>query len=163
MQPPGWFDSIEETLTPPAANSPSGTSIQSMLPNLRSWDVPLTTKIPILAKVPGAGSLNGQTLYFTFFGIAYFVSSEISLTVGLSAILVTIFGLFFYSSTGMMFEGGTWTNTDFDLSGCRHFIFRRVWLGEGCTVNADGATGCVIEYLESGPPTPRQHFEVRDA
>ena len=64
---------------------------------------------------------------------------------------------------GMMFEGGTWTNTDFDLSGCRHFIFRRVWLGEGCTVNADGATGCVIEYLESGPPTPRQHFEVRDA
>lgn len=81
-------------------------SLQSMLPNLRSWDVPLTTKIPILAKVPGAGSLNGQTLYFTFFGIAYFVSSEISLTVGLSAVLVTLFGLFFYSSTGMMFEGG---------------------------------------------------------
>ncbi len=80
-------------------------SLQSMLPNLRSWDVSLTTKIPILAKVPGAGCLNAQTLYFTFFGIAYFVSSEISLTMGLSAVLVTLFGLFFYSSTGMMFEG----------------------------------------------------------
>ena len=58
---------------------------------------------------------------------------------------------------GAMFEGGTWTDADFDLSGCRHFVFRRTWLGEGCTVRADGATECEIEYLEGAPPTPRQY------
>ena len=57
---------------------------------------------------------------------------------------------------GAMFEGGTWTDTDFDLSDCRHFVFRRAWLGEGSTVRADGATECEIEYLEGPPPTPRQ-------
>ena len=57
---------------------------------------------------------------------------------------------------GAMFEGGTWTDTDFDLRGCRHFIFRRAWLGEGCTVRDDGANECEIEYLEGPPPTPRQ-------
>ena len=57
---------------------------------------------------------------------------------------------------GAMFEGGTWENIDFDLAGRRHFVFRRAWLGTGCAVRADGATECEIEYLEGGPPTPKQ-------
>ena len=80
-------------------------SLNTMLPNLKDWWIPLTTKIPVLSKSPTSWSLNGQTLFFTFLGIAYFVSSEISLTVGLSSVLVTIYGLLFYSATGKMFEG----------------------------------------------------------
>ena len=79
-------------------------SLNTMLPNLKDWWIPLTTKVPILSKSPTSWSLNGQTLFFTFLGIAYFVSSEISLTVGLSSILVTIYTLLFYSATGKMFD-----------------------------------------------------------
>ncbi len=79
-------------------------SLDTMLPNLRNWYLPITTKIPILSKSSFSWGLNGQTLFFTFLGIAYFVSSEISLTVGLSCILVTVFSLLFYSATGSMFE-----------------------------------------------------------
>lgn len=49
---------------------------------------------------------------------------------------------------------------DFDLRGCRHFIFRRVWK-EDCRVLVDGAAECMIEYLTSPNPTPKQVFEVR--
>ncbi len=61
---------------------------------------------------------------------------------------------------GVMFEGGTWKGVDFDLRGCRHFIFRRVWT-EDCRVLTDGAEECVIEYLASPNPTPKQIFEIR--
>ena len=57
-------------------------------------------------------------------------------------------------------EGGTWKGVDFDLRGCRHFIFRRVWT-EDCRVLVDGAVECVIEYLETAAPTPKQIFEIR--
>ena len=60
---------------------------------------------------------------------------------------------------GVMFEGGTWKGVDFDLRGCRHFIFRRVWT-EDCRVLTDGASECVIEYLTSPNPTPKQVFEI---
>jgi hypothetical protein len=61
---------------------------------------------------------------------------------------------------GVMFEGGTWKGVDFDLRGCKHFIFRRVWT-EDCRVLVDGASECVIEYLETAAPTPRQVFEIK--
>ena len=64
-------------------------------------------------------------------------------------------------SDGVMFEGGTWKGVVFDLSGCKHFIFRRAWL-EGCEVRTDGVSECVIEYLTSPNPTPNQVFEIRD-
>ena len=60
---------------------------------------------------------------------------------------------------GVMFEGGTWKGVVLDLSNCRHFIFRRAWL-DGCEVRADGASECVIEYLDSPAPVPRQVFEI---
>ncbi len=60
---------------------------------------------------------------------------------------------------GVMFEGGTWKGVVFDLAGCKHFIFRRAWL-EGCEVRTDGASECVIEYLDSPSPAPHQVFEI---
>ena len=63
-------------------------------------------------------------------------------------------------SDGVMFEGGTWKGVVFDLSNCKHFIFRRAWLEE-CEVRKDGVSECVIEYLDSPSPVPHQVFEVR--
>ena len=60
---------------------------------------------------------------------------------------------------GAMFEGGTWKGVDFDLAGCKHFIFRRAWL-DGCNMRRDGASECVIEYLDSPAPVPHQVFEI---
>ena len=48
--------------------------------------------------------LNGQTLFFTIVGIAYFVSSEISLTMGIAPILLVLFGVSFYASTGLTLD-----------------------------------------------------------
>lgn len=79
-------------------------SLKSMMPNLRDWYLPLTTKLPFLSKSSSAWCLNGQTLFFTFLGIAYFISSEAALTVGLSGVLVTLYALLFYSATGQMFD-----------------------------------------------------------
>ena len=63
-------------------------------------------------------------------------------------------------SDGVMFEGGTWKGVVFDISNCKHFIFRRAWL-EGCEVRTDGVFECVIEYLDSPSPVPHQVFEIR--
>ena len=83
-------------------------ALGTMMPNLRSWWVPLTTNVPILKKsFGGAWFLCGQTLFFSFLGISYFVSSEISLSVGIAPILLTVFSLLFYSATGTTFESGT--------------------------------------------------------
>ena len=83
-------------------------SLGTMMPNLRSWWLPITTNAPFLKKSYGSGGfLCGQTLYFTFLGISYFVSSEISLSVGVAPFLLAIFSLLFYSATGTVFEGGT--------------------------------------------------------
>jgi len=82
-------------------------ALTTMMPNLRSWWVPLTTNVPILKKSLAGWSLCGQTLYFSFLGIAYFVSSEISLSVGVAPFLLVIFSLLFYSATGTTFESGT--------------------------------------------------------
>ena len=83
-------------------------ALRTMMPNLRSWWLPITTNVPILKKAYGSGgALCGQTLYFSFLGISYFVSSEISLSVGVAPFLLAIFSLLFYSATGTVFEGGT--------------------------------------------------------
>jgi len=62
-----------------------------LLPNLKTWDVPLTQVLPVLKQVPGVGFLGRQTLYFAIVGLAYFVATEVSLTVGLSHILLAFF------------------------------------------------------------------------
>ena len=82
--------------------------LNTMMPNLRSWWLPITNELPLLKKsYSGAWYINGQSLYFTFFGIAYFVSAEISLSVGLAPFLLLIFSLLYYSTTGDMLQEQT--------------------------------------------------------
>lgn len=81
--------------------------LTEMMPSFKSWYLPVTTKIPVLRKVQDVWSINGQTLFFTILGLAYFVSSEISLTMGVSVIALGIFGSAYYLITGTPIES-TW-------------------------------------------------------
>jgi hypothetical protein len=74
--------------------------IDQMLPNLKRWWAPVVDKMPVLKKCPGSGYLTWQRISFAIVGLAYFVSSEISLTMGLSQILLTVVGLVFFWSVG---------------------------------------------------------------
>ena len=82
-------------------------AMQEFLPNLKGWNLPLHTHMPIIKKAINYWSLSGATIYFTFIGIAYFVSSEIALTVGLSQVLLAIFTILFYQTTGSLMQGQT--------------------------------------------------------
>lgn len=66
---------------------PSPTEV---LPHLKRWHVPLTEALPILRQVPNHWLLSNQGLYFTIFGLAYFVSTEIGLTMGLAPFLLAL-------------------------------------------------------------------------
>lgn len=83
-------------------------SLSMILPNIRSWSLPITKEIPILAKL-GVYSLNWQTVFFSIVGIAYFVSSEVSLTLGIAPIILAIFTVSFYKFTGDQLNG-EWMN-----------------------------------------------------
>ncbi len=85
-------------------------TLAHMMPNFKSWDLPVSTIIPVLKKVPDLWSINGQTLFFTIVGLAYFVSSEISLTMGISVISMAIFGSAYYLSTGTPLESSWLTS-----------------------------------------------------
>ncbi|MGI6749734.1 MAG: DUF6785 family protein, partial [Atribacter sp.] len=85
-------------------------TLVAMMPDFKSWSLPVTTKIPILRKVPDIWSINGQTLYFTILALAYFVSSEVSLTMGVSVISLGILGSLYYLATGTPLES-TWLQT----------------------------------------------------
>ena len=76
--------------------------IQAIMPNAKSWSVALTSKLPILMKTPGGlwWSLGNQTVFFSVVGLAYFVSTEISLTMGLSGILLACASIWFFMVTG---------------------------------------------------------------
>ena len=81
-------------------------NLQQMLPSFKSWWLPISDQIPILKKVPNNWSLNSQSLYFTIVGLAYFVSAEISLTMGFSMFLQIIFCVLFYLATGLQVDSG---------------------------------------------------------
>ncbi len=66
-----------------------------ILPNLRHWWVPVTKLIPAIQPVRSAWSLCQQNLFFTIVGAAYFVSSEIGLSMGLSSIGVVLAGFLY--------------------------------------------------------------------
>ena len=78
--------------------------ISQMMPDFKRWDLPISTKIPILKKVPNYWAINGQTLYFTIIGLAFFVSSEISLTMGLAPFFLVLLGSLYFLGTGAMIE-----------------------------------------------------------
>jgi hypothetical protein len=71
-----------------------------IVPALKGWGIPLNQKFPILAKTPVHSALNWQTIYFCVVGLGYFVSSEVGLTMGLAPLLLTLFGLWYYGTTG---------------------------------------------------------------
>jgi|LSQX01.1.fsa_nt_gb hypothetical protein len=75
-------------------------SIVEFMPDLKHWYLPVTTRIPILTKVTETWCLNWQTLYFTIVGMAFFTSTEVSFTMGIGPILLAIFGIGYYFSTG---------------------------------------------------------------
>lgn len=75
-------------------------SLEALLPNFKRWWVPLLETFPILRKVPGGGSLAGQRISFAIVGLAYFVSTDISLTMGLSQAFLVVVGLVFFGSVG---------------------------------------------------------------
>lgn len=75
-------------------------NLATILPNLKSWNVPLVTKLPILKQAPDLWALSGQSLSFMILGLAYFVSTEISLTMGLSSILLAAVGIGYFLVVG---------------------------------------------------------------
>ena len=81
-------------------------TLAQMFPAFKSWSLPLTTYIPILKKAPDVWPFSSQTIYFTIIGLAYFVSSEISITMGLSMIMQVLFCVGFFVATGEMVDSG---------------------------------------------------------
>lgn len=75
-------------------------ALEEVLPNVKYWQSGLSSKFPILQKADGFKYLDGQFIFFCVIGLAYFVSSDISLTMGLSSIVMVAIGVVFYSSTG---------------------------------------------------------------
>ncbi|MBR1609736.1 MAG: hypothetical protein IJ678_09005, partial [Kiritimatiellae bacterium] len=72
-----------------------------IFPDLRAWSLPVTSGLPVLKQTFQSGwFLNGQTLYFTFLGISYFVSSEVALSVGFSPLALAAIGLLYRGANG---------------------------------------------------------------
>ena len=69
-------------------------------PTLRSWWLPLHQAFPVVRRSTYSGLLYSQTLYFTIVGAAYFVSTEISLTMGLAPMMLVVFGIVWHTMTG---------------------------------------------------------------
>ena len=77
-------------------------SMREVMPAFKNWSVPINTVLPDVMRAPeGAGwSLGGQSLFFTIVGAAYFVSSEISLTMGFSSFLLVGVAILHYHASG---------------------------------------------------------------
>ena len=82
-------------------------TMREVFPALKSWWVAVYGPFPA---VKHGGwyfwNLCGQSLFFTIVGVAYFVSTEISLTMGLSSFLTVAFGMAYYYTTGAPIGGG---------------------------------------------------------
>lgn len=83
-------------------------ALNEVLPNFRSWSLPITREVPIFAKL-GVYYLNWQTIYFSIVGVAYFVSSEVSLSLGFAPMILAIFTVGFFNATGLQLDGA-WMN-----------------------------------------------------
>lgn len=85
-------------------------TVHDFLPNLRSWWVPLNVICPDIYKAPGWWNVCGQSIFFTVIGVAYFTSTEISLTMGLNSIVLVIAGIAYYHVVGTPISGGQMSN-----------------------------------------------------
>lgn len=81
--------------------------IAEMLPNMRWWSVPLQEPFPAIQNGGWYYTvLCGQALFFTIVGSAYFVSTDISLSMGVAPLLLTLFALGYHRMTGSVIGGG---------------------------------------------------------
>ncbi|MCL1910236.1 MAG: hypothetical protein FWG05_04800 [Kiritimatiellaeota bacterium] len=80
--------------------------IREMGPNFKSWWIPIDRHMPVIRQAPDWWSIGYQQIYFTIIGLAYFVSAEISLTMGLTMITQVVFGVMFYYAVGRPIDGG---------------------------------------------------------
>lgn len=80
-------------------------SMDVILPNLKHWWVNMSRDMPVIRKAPGWWRLQGSSLYFCVVGLAYFVSSEISFTLGFSHILFVITGVWVFKMRGTPITG----------------------------------------------------------
>lgn len=55
---------------------------------------------PTTSSAGGAGSLGYGDIYFVIIGLAFFISSEVSFSIGISGMLVVLFCVQFYGATG---------------------------------------------------------------
>ena len=74
-----------------------------VIPNLMEWKLPVTSVFPSLKHVVPrvyVWNLDWQPLAFSIVGIAYFIGTDVSLSMGLSSILIVVAGVVFYQITG---------------------------------------------------------------
>jgi hypothetical protein len=75
--------------------------------------VPLATKWPEINSVPGTWLLLAPTLYFSAVGFAYFVSTDVSFSLGITTIFFSIVFLFITNVTTIDVSGGHMTGNIF--------------------------------------------------
>ncbi|MCL1910190.1 MAG: hypothetical protein FWG05_04570 [Kiritimatiellaeota bacterium] len=137
--------------------------IRDVMPNLLSWWVPLSNKIPVIRRaMPGDfWAMNGQAFSFTIVGIAYFVSAEVSLTMGVATILYMLFGVSFLYATGTQVDYTCTGSSRFGASvGCCAMLIFTGWtyyktvfaraLGARGAKNADANADAESGIRESG-------------
>ena len=75
--------------------------LDEVMPNVKHWAIGLNVQWPLIKTAPAWGELQSQTVFFSVVGLAYFVSSEISLTMGLSNLVLVLAGILFYVTSGI--------------------------------------------------------------
>ncbi len=63
------------------------------------WDV-VTHLFPTVSQAGGASTLGFGDIYFAVIGLAFFISSEVSFTMGIVGFAVVLFNIQFYTATG---------------------------------------------------------------
>lgn len=102
-----------------------------------TWDIggELRGKFPVLNQV-STHSIEKQTLFFTVVGLAYFIPAEMSLSMGLTSLLLCFIGIQFYTATGKpipyqdmeVFRGGAYFGYALVLFYTGRSYFRAVFL-----------------------------------
>lgn len=74
--------------------------MKDVFPSLRNWWLPVQEAFPAVLHSNNYWNLCTQSLFFTIVGAAFFVSTEIALTMGLNVILLVAFGIIYYYNVG---------------------------------------------------------------
>ena len=67
----------------------------------------LKEMFPITTQSGGLGGLQNGGIYFAIIGLTYFIATEISLSVGISGVVILLFSMQWYLATGSSFDGGS--------------------------------------------------------